>query len=379
MAGVVVLGEELASFVLAKINGEGWSSDADIELLIVEAVNDMKDGLADAGSGLWSVTHEAYEIQRNGGNAGEYLKKHAGEVAGYAGSAAEVIATYIGGVPVKNLKKYLLGVFTAAWPELATSMKNVFTEPTKDALSGLRGESLAVTVGDILAIRDIQADDGTAAELARLYEAGERGGVPGAVTETFSVNGQDFTMNAAQLQEYERVYAEAIGGNLDALVESDAYIEANDETRAKMLERLYTYATQAAKRTVAPEYEGDTWTSKAAEAESEGVPVSAYVALQAQGFSKMADKIAYIDGMGITAEQKGVLYYYAVASDSRREDADAMIEDGMGWDDVFSAAYEELCAVIPDEPESADEPDEDKTVEPVGWTGYYPGLQLPVW
>ena len=379
MAGMVTLGEELASFILAKINGEGWSSDADIELLIVEAVNDMKDGLADAGSGLWSVAQEAYEIQRNGGNAGEYLKKHAGEVAGYVGSAAEVIATYIGGVPVKNLKKYLLGAFTAVWPELATTMKNVFTEPTKDALSGLRGESLAVTVGDILAIRDIQADDGTAAELARLYEAGERGGVPGSVTEKFTVNGAEFAMNAAQLQEYERVYAEAIGGNLDALVESDAYIEANDETRAKMLERLYTYATQAAKRTVAPEFEGDTWTSKAAEAESEGVPVSAYAALQAQGFSKMADKIAYIDGMGITAEQKGVLYYYAVASDARREDADDMIEDGMGWDDVFSAAYEDLCAVIPDEPESADEPDEDKIVEPVGWTGYYPGLQLPVW
>lgn len=335
LAGTVVLGEELASAVLAMLNGESWSDDDDIELLIVEAVNDMKDGLATAGRGLSSVIAEAFEIQKNGGDVSAYLRKHTGEMLSYAGNVAEVLATYIGGLPVKNVKQYVMGLFSAALPGPATEMKNFFSAPTKNSLAGLKGESLEATVGDVLALRDIQADDGTAAELARLYEAGEKGSVPGVVKETFAVNGEDFTMNAAQLQEYERVYAEALGKSLDELVESDAYIEADDETRAKMLERLYDYAADTAKRAVAPEYEGDTWTRNAAKAEEEGVPVSAYAALQAQGLSKTADKVAYIDGMTMTDDQKGMLYYYAVASDARREDADAMMEAGMGWDTMY--------------------------------------------
>lgn len=343
-AGIVVFGEELMQVVLAAINHEDWSFQNGIEVPGMEQLNDFIDKTLEAALGMGEIVDGAFEVLKNDGDLGKYLADNTGKILGIIKDTAITMGQYIAGFPTANLEKYLLGAVKWISPELASAYENRwFGSATKNTLAGLKGRELEATVGDVLTLRDIQADDETAAELARLYETGQKTAVPGTVNESFAVNGQDFTMNAAQMQVYKQAYAEAMGGNLDALVESDAYIESEDEVRAKMLDKLYTYAAQTAKRAVAPDYEGDTWSRKAAEAESNGVPVSVYAALQAQGLTKTAEKMDYIDGMDITEDQKAVLYYYAVASGARMEDVDAMMDAGMSWGKIYRTMTEYMA------------------------------------
>ena len=66
-------------------------------------------------------------------------------------------------------------------------------------------------------------------------------------TGRFKYGGKDVVLKGSELTEFKRFRAEYINSKLDNLVKSAAYTRANDKTKKKLIEKLYTKATNYAK------------------------------------------------------------------------------------------------------------------------------------
>lgn len=145
-----------------------------------------------------------------------------------------------------------------SWYEDATATAN------KGKLSGLKGGALETRIGDILDNRVGKAEDETVETLAELYENGHTGAVPTDTPSSVSVNGEEKKLGAYQQQFFDRVWRECVAGALDDLVGSTAFQRADEETRAKMVKKLYDYAAQRAKTELFEGYAADKWVAEAA-------------------------------------------------------------------------------------------------------------------
>lgn len=252
IAGMVIGGDELSDVLAVMFMKKKWYG---IEIPGGEQLNDVGEIAVKGARKVQKIVTEGANIAANGGDLGAYWQRNAGDYAGAVKEIAETAAKYLGGFPVENLEKYLMGVTKAVAPELAVTMEDAFNTPTKGDLGGLTGEALGTRVRHILKTRGLEVNEETAGELARLYKAGEKGAVATDTPKSISVNSDERELNAYQRQTYDFVWGSVVRDNLETLVGSEAFREAEDGDRAGMVEKLYSYAADEAKGTLFDDYE----------------------------------------------------------------------------------------------------------------------------
>ena len=260
LAGMVIGGDELTDILANWFLGEKWYG---IEIPGGEQLNDIIDAAGGAAGTIQKIITEGANILANGGDLGEYFRRNAGDYAGAAKELAEKLAMYLGGLPVQNVEKYILGAMQTISPELYAGMEDIFDTPTKNDLKGLSGDALATRADHILKARGVEISGETAAALAELYEAGQKTSIPPDTPPSITINGEDRKLNAYQRQTYDLVWSANVERALDDLTSSSIYRQATPEEQAKMIDKVYDYAAEKAKGVLFDDYETKSSTAKA--------------------------------------------------------------------------------------------------------------------
>ena len=106
-------------------------------------------------------------------------------------------------------------------------------------------------------------------ELQRLYDAGESSVFPSRADKYFNVNGERVDLKADQYQTYATQKGQVSRSLVEEIMRTRAYQNADDATRAKLIESVYDYANQKAKAAVSG-FDPESWV-KEAESYSGGV------------------------------------------------------------------------------------------------------------
>lgn len=341
MAGIVVGGEELYDFIGGVLTDGTWFG---IDTMGMEQLNDCLEALWEAAVGVRDVIIDAKDILENGGDIGDYFRKHGNEMLGGIKELAKAVTTYFPGLPANNVEAYLLGAVKWISPELGTAYDDLFSDIGKNDLSGLEGDALTSRIGRILSDRNVSESDDTAAAMAALYEAGYKAAIPSDTPTFISINGEKKTLGAYQQQTYDTIWGGIVADALDNIVASDSFAEANPKTQAKMISNLYTYAAERAKAELFDEYEMD---SSAAE-NTAIVAASATVAEcitwnTITSEMKSGEKSAELASWDIPESAKREIFLNKI-SDAREDSITAFLDAGLSFDQFLQAygKYDEI-------------------------------------
>jgi len=262
LAGMVIGGSELSDLISSVLLGEKWYG---IEMPGGEQLNDVIDSFIDAAGTISDIVKGAADVVENDGDLGEYFHRHAGDYAKAAKEIAEKAAMYVKGLPVQNVEKYIMGAMEHISPELHAGMEDVFDTPAKNDLKDLSGPALEARLRHVMRVRGVELDDGTAGEMAGLYEGGQSGVIPADTPKSFTINSEERKLSPYQMQTYDLVWGQTVGDAIKELIESDGYRAADEETRAKMIAKLYEYGREKAKEVLFDDYSPDSWVANADE------------------------------------------------------------------------------------------------------------------
>lgn len=366
LAGIMIGGSELFDWITDKLGMNSYSSD--FQIIGTEQINEFRDALETGGELLQNTLGGLVNVMVNGGDAGEYLERNGGDIVGGVHELASTLAKYLGGYPVDNIEKYLGGVLAKAAPELKALLSGITDTTTKSDLKRIDDKELPARLNSLLAIRNIEAEEGTGAELARLYLAGYTDAVPADTPASITTDGEERELTAWEMQRYDTAYTASIGESLNALVESEAYIEADDAGRAEMLGMLYDYANQSALREIDPEHAAPSslsWVNKAAEAAESGIGVTTYIearrnmkaadaANDGNGNITQAEAAEALRDMDLPDEQRAVLWQLTNSSWSEKNNPFTEPEE---------SPVNEVSAPAPEEPAVTTREQEDETKE----------------
>ncbi|MBD5169316.1 MAG: hypothetical protein HDT20_04235 [Oscillibacter sp.] len=260
MTGMVVGGGELTDILANIFTKETWWG---IEIPGGEQINDVIESIQSAAGTIEQIVGDGFNVVENGGDLKQYLQRNAGDYAGAAKEIAEKVSMYLGGLPVENIEKYIMGGLRIASPELWEAAQSAFNTPEKNDMTGLTGKALEARVGSIMRTRGVDISDETAAELAALYQAGYKGAIPSNTPGSLTVNEESRKLDAYQKQTYDRAWNETLADCMDELIASKDYQEESEEARARILNKLYDYAGEKAKEAVFDDYEVKESTRKA--------------------------------------------------------------------------------------------------------------------
>lgn len=334
IAGVVVGGEELYDF-LGGLLTDGTLYG--VETMGLEQLNDCAEAMWYAGRGLLDVISDGADILKNGGNLGEYFRRHGNEMLGGVKDIANIAAMYISGFPTDNLEKYLLGGIKWLAPELQAEYEDLLSTPSKTDLSGLNGDALTARVGDIMDNRGIAASEETAQVLAQLYGNGEKTAIFGDTPSSISINGEKRSLSAYQQQTYDKVWASVVSGGLDELVSTSAFSKADEKTRAKMLSNLYTYAAEQAKAELFDDYEMDSGAAKNMAIIASGATIAECITWNTiTSEMKSGEKSAELASWDIPEAAKREIFRCKI-SDSREDSIAAFDAAGLSFDQFLEA------------------------------------------
>ena len=241
-------------------------------------------------------------------------------------NSAETLAMGFG-VPAKNMETYIMATVRRISPRIGMEYDNLFGGIQKSDLKSMDGDAVSMTAGLILSNRTgVDLGKAVSDELARLYSAGYAEAVPTGTPDSFTYNGNTVAIN--DRTKYGDTWGTVVGDNLEELLASEHYQGASDKDKAKMVNRLYEYATVQARKGADPAYSADGnstygWTVKADEAVAAGIPLpeticalNAFAGMTADKDedgktitgSKKAKVCDYIDELDLTVEQKDILY-----------------------------------------------------------------------
>ncbi len=248
--GTVTFGDEIAQLIGNAITGD---QRYDLEAPGLEQLNEIFNLIQDLLQGNFGRISEAVDLVKNGGNLGKYISDNSGDILGEIKETAIKAATYFG-VPINNMEAYLIGALKWVSPELGTAYDDLFIDAGKSDLVGLEGGALETRVQDILVDRHISNSEETAQILAGLYAEGHTSAMPSDTPSSVTVNEEKHELSEHQKQVYDTVWGDLVADGLDALVSSEAFAGADQETQAKMLARLYSYAADRAKAELFDQY-----------------------------------------------------------------------------------------------------------------------------
>ena len=302
-AGSIIGGSEALSVIQSLATGKKWTGPEMSSLSYVEemvnAVGDITDAMGE-----------------------EDPRKAAKAIK----NSAETLAMGFG-VPAKNMETYIMATVRRISPRIGMEYDNMFGGIQKSDLKSMDGDAVSMAAGLILSNRTgVDLGKAVSDELARLYGAGETAAVPTSMPDSFTYNGTTVTIK--DRKKYGETWGGVVSDNLEELIGSDHYQGASDNDKAKMVNRLYEYATVQARKGADPAYSADGnstygWTVKADEAVAAGIPLpeticalNAFAGMTADkdedgnsiSGSKKAKVCDYIDELDLTVEQKDLLY-----------------------------------------------------------------------
>ncbi len=252
MGTATVGGDTLAELILTTARGKSFFG---LEAPGLEQFMDVAEMGKNAFTSFVQVVKDAASMGDVEGtwmeNMKTYGKRYGSELLGGALNLAGSISTTFAGVPADNVKAYVLGVLQWIAPEIKAEFTSVAATMEKNYLNDATGEVLEIKVRKLLENRLGGDQELAAAEIARLYESGVKS-AKSAMFGNTPKEIKDQTLTAGQKQVYDMAYRDLVGGALDELIESDSYLEADDEQQCKMLKALYDYADDMAKDAVIP-------------------------------------------------------------------------------------------------------------------------------
>jgi hypothetical protein len=258
LAGISIAGEELVGLVESIAFDETWYGPD------VNALQLLTDTAESAIS------------------AAKILKNGKWELAPGALKDLALEASTVMGLPLKNVEKYVQVLPRWVAPELMAEYDNIWDEVDRNALSKSSVLDIKADIGVLLDNRTEDMSDEDKEELTRLYLAGGTGALPAAVPNAIKYtddNGEEVTeqLDYSQKQTYKKEWSKIVSGAIGALLKSDLYNEADDKTKTKMLNNLYTYANGLSAEKVVPEKTADGWIDDARTLSGEGVKIADYI------------------------------------------------------------------------------------------------------
>lgn len=258
LAGISIAGEELVGLVESIAFDETWYGPD------VNALQLLTDTAESAIS------------------AAKILKNGKWELAPGALKDLALEASTVMGLPLKNVEKYVQVLPRWVAPELMAEYDNIWDEVDRNALSKSSVLDIKADIGVLLDNRTEDMSDEDKEELTRLYLAGGTGALPEAVPNAIKYtddNGEEATeqLDYSQKQTYKKEWSKIVSGAVGALLKSDLYNEADDKTKTKMLNNLYTYANGLSAEKVVPEKTADGWIDDARTLSGEGVKIADYI------------------------------------------------------------------------------------------------------
>lgn len=258
LAGISIAGEELVGLVESIAFDETWYGPD------VNALQLLTDTAESAIS------------------AAKILKNGKWELAPGALKDLALEASTVMGMPLKNVEKYVQVLPRWIAPELMAEYDNIWDEVDRNALSKSSVLDIKADIGVLLDNRTEDMSDEDKEELTRLYLAGGTGALPAAVPNSIKYtddNGEEVTeqLDYSQKQTYKKEWSKIVSGAIGSLLKSDLYNEADDKTKTKMLNNLYTYANGLSAEKVVPEKTADGWIDDARTLSGEGVKIADYI------------------------------------------------------------------------------------------------------
>lgn len=258
LAGISIAGEELVGLVESIAFDETWYGPD------VNALQLLTDTAESAIS------------------AAKILKNGKWELAPGALKDLALEASTVMGLPLKNVEKYVQVLPRWVAPELMAEYDNIWDEVDRNALSKSSVLDIKADIGVLLDNRTEDMSDEDKEELTRLYIAGGTGALPAAVPNAIKYtddNGEEVTeqLDYSQKQTYKKEWSKIVSGAIVSLLKSDLYNEADDKTKTKMLNNLYTYANGLSAEKVVPEKTADGWIDDARTLSGEGVKIADYI------------------------------------------------------------------------------------------------------
>lgn len=258
LAGISIAGEELVGLVESIAFDETWYGPD------VNALQLLTDTAESAIS------------------AAKILKNGKWELAPGALKDLALEASTVMGLPLKNVEKYVQVLPRWVAPELMAEYDNIWDEVDRNALSKSSVLDIKADIGVLLDNRTEDMGDEDKEELTRLYLAGGTGALPAAVPNAIKYtddNGEEVTeqLDYSQKQTYKKEWSKIVSGAIGSLLKSDLYNEADDKTKTKMLNNLYTYANGLSAEKVVPEKTADGWIDDARTLSGEGVKIADYI------------------------------------------------------------------------------------------------------
>ncbi len=303
--GMMIGGDLTADILASAVTRDNWYG---LDTPGVTQIDEILEQFLESTGNIQTLVKDGYDIVANGGDLGEYFRRHGADYLGYLDDAVETVATYFGGIAAGNIKSYTLGALRWISPEVATAYEDMMETADKSGLSGLTGPALEIRVEDILKNRLGENNEETAAALAALYEGGYKTAVPTDTPGSVSVNGETVKLGAYQQQFYDRVWRSAVAGELDKLVGSGAFQGADDATKAKMLEKLYGYAAERAKTELFDDYEAQKSVEDVATVEAGGGSVADWAAFSGATVGKKnEEKFRILKGMAMPDKVKAAI------------------------------------------------------------------------
>jgi hypothetical protein len=173
------------------------------------------------------------------------------------------------GLPAQNAETYLLALVKWISPETAERYENLFSDRSKSSLSEESGRYLEAAISVYMDNRTEDLPDEVKQELQRLWEAGQKNAIPSAVPSSVTVGGESIALTSAQKAQFREEWSRIVSENLEAMIGSEYYQDADETTQGKLIDRLYRYASEVAKANLGIDYTAENW---AASAETDGLP-----------------------------------------------------------------------------------------------------------
>lgn len=258
LAGISIAGEELVGLVESIAFDETWyGPDVNALQLLTDTAESAISAAKILKNGKWELAPGA-------------LKNLALE------------ASTVMGLPLKNVEKYVQVLPRWVAPELMAEYDNIWDEVDRNALSKSSVLDIKADIGVLLDNRTEDMSDEDKEELTRLYLTGGTGALPAAVPNAIKYtddNGEEVTeqLDYSQKQTYKKEWSKIVSGAIGSLLKSDLYNEADDKTKTKMLNNLYTYANGLSAEKVVPEKTADGWIDDARTLSGEGVKIADYI------------------------------------------------------------------------------------------------------
>lgn len=309
-AGIALGGSEAADILSAVLFGDKWYG---LETPGIEQISSIIEKTIKASQKTVSMVKDSISVLESGGDWFQYMKDHGGDYVSSVEEIVRMLATYGTGLPVDNVKAYLLGAAQHISPAIKTAYEDVMSKADKSGLKGLTGASLEMRTGHILQDRAGEASERAVETVAGLYEAGYKDAVPASVASSYTVNGETRSLSAADDQLYRQVWRDAVGSTLNDLTDDKIFRTMGQAEQAKVLKSLYEFGSQTAKAAVWPDFDPDKWVNTAADLERAGIPLSEWLPIRQalsgiSGKNRKDDVQDYINSLPYSQDQKKAIY-----------------------------------------------------------------------